>query len=84
MHSRERFLILMDLMMALLVLGPILDPLITIRKLSETVFSDDLFFQLVDNDGHSGRDATAAAGDIANHRHVGAVNGPVGHSFKSS
>ena len=33
MHSKERFLILMVLMMALLVFGPILEQLVTIRKL---------------------------------------------------
>ena len=33
LHSKERFLILMGLMMALLVLGPILEQFITIRKL---------------------------------------------------
>ena len=33
LHSKERFLILMGLMMALLVLGPILEQLVTIRKL---------------------------------------------------
>jgi len=33
LHSKERFLILMSLMMALLVLGPILEQYVTIRKL---------------------------------------------------
>ena len=33
LHSKERFLILMGLMMALLVLGPILEQFVTIRKL---------------------------------------------------
>ena len=33
LHSKERFLILMGLIMALLVLGPILEQLVTIRKL---------------------------------------------------
>jgi hypothetical protein len=33
LHSKERFLILMVLMMALLILGPILEQFVTIRKL---------------------------------------------------
>ena len=33
LHSKERFLILMGLMMALLILGPILEQFVTIRKL---------------------------------------------------
>ena len=35
LHSKERFLILMGLMMALLVLGPILEQFVTIRKLND-------------------------------------------------
>ena len=41
-----------------------------------------LSFQVIDNDGHRRRNALAVAGNIANHRQVVAVDGPMGYPFQ--